>query len=116
MPKGVFVVYSSPSSIDAEEKYNIWYNEVHFPDLLDIPGIVSARRFVLSDAQMGLVEAQGAHRYLAIYELEADNLQQVLDEIGLRAADGRMRLDESIDMSVNQPLTYCYDHLASALL
>jgi hypothetical protein len=52
---------------DAE--FNRWYDEVHLPDVLGVPGIVSAQRFALAEAQMFRDQA---HRYVTIYEIEGD--------------------------------------------
>lgn len=44
-----------------EAEFNRWYNEEHIPELMALPGFLSARRFE--------VEGEG-HKFLAIYELE----------------------------------------------
>jgi antibiotic biosynthesis monooxygenase (ABM) superfamily enzyme len=44
-----------------EAGFNRWYNEEHIPELMALPGFISARRFE--------VEGEG-QKYLAIYELE----------------------------------------------
>lgn len=44
-----------------EAGFNRWYNEEHIPELMALPGYLSARRFE--------VEGEG-QKYLAIYELE----------------------------------------------
>ena len=41
---GLFLVFSNP--VDGKErKFNEWYDTVHTPEVLAIPGIVSAPRF-----------------------------------------------------------------------
>jgi hypothetical protein len=52
-----------------DEDFNRWYDEVHLPDVLGVPGIVSAQRFALSGHQM--FPKQG-HRYVTLYEIEGD--------------------------------------------
>lgn len=54
-----------------EDEFNRWYDERHVPDLLAVPGIVSAQRFALTDATG---EGKPAWSYLALYELETDHL------------------------------------------
>jgi len=44
-----------------EADFNRWYNEEHIPELMSLPGFLSARRFE--------VDGEG-HKFLAIYELE----------------------------------------------
>jgi hypothetical protein len=55
---------------DAE--LNAWYAEEHLPALLEVPGMLGARRYV--DANWpsgGVTDADGRHQYLAVYELVA---------------------------------------------
>ncbi|PRZ42321.1 hypothetical protein CLV47_106193 [Antricoccus suffuscus] len=47
--------------LEYEDEFNRWYNEEHFPERLECPGFISARRYVATE---------GAPKYLAIYELE----------------------------------------------
>lgn len=48
-----------------EEEYNRWYNEVHVHDMRNVPGVLSARRYVslLDDP-----------KYAAVYELESEDV------------------------------------------
>ena len=45
-----------------ESEFNEWYNHEHIPALAAVPGVLAARRFK---------DAEGAHRYLALYHLQA---------------------------------------------
>ena len=83
-----------------EEAFNRWYDEVHIADLLRVPGIVGARRSELTQEQLTMEtgdpelcgpERIGArHRFLAVYEIESDAPQQVLEEIRARANTAEM--------------------------
>ena len=66
-----------------EDEFNDWYTNRHLADLLAIPGIVAARRFGLSDVQ----RAPPPHPFgfCALYEIETDDLQSVLDALQARA-------------------------------
>lgn len=44
-----------------EAEWNQWYDEKHLPDLLSVPGFVSATRYQ---------ERKASSRYLAAYEIE----------------------------------------------
>jgi antibiotic biosynthesis monooxygenase (ABM) superfamily enzyme len=46
---------------EKEKQLNDWYNNVHIPALLKVPGVLSARRYVAT---------QGAPKYTAIYEFD----------------------------------------------
>src|SRR4051812_23150222 len=74
MPKATFIVFSNPASAGDEDAYNDWYDNVHVPDVTSIPGIVSARRFRAYDGRPRLEGEIGKYDYLAIYELDTDDL------------------------------------------
>jgi hypothetical protein len=57
--KGIMVVQSAPADPSREDEYNEWYSTIHIPEILSIPGFVSARRYKSADGS-----------YLAIYELD----------------------------------------------
>jgi len=69
MAKGIIYVETRPSSPDRDQEYNTWYDEIHLPELVALDGIVSARR---------LRPVDGDGPYVALYEIEADDLQSVL--------------------------------------
>jgi hypothetical protein len=48
---------------EVEEDYNRWYNEVHLRDMLGVPGVLTARRYV---------SMLDEPKYAAVYELESD--------------------------------------------
>ena len=58
--KGLFMVWADVPA-DKEEDFNRWYNEEHIAELLAIPGVLSAARYVA---------VSGSPKYLACYELE----------------------------------------------
>jgi hypothetical protein len=58
--KGLFLAWADvPASM--EQDFNKWYNEEHMAELLAIPGVLSAARYVA---------VSGSPKYLAAYELE----------------------------------------------
>ncbi len=68
MPKGVLVVMTQ-SVPGQEDEYHEWYNGVHIPELLAVPGIVAAQRF---EAVPGATGHTAPQQYLAIYEFDID--------------------------------------------
>lgn len=65
MKNPALLVFTSPApGQDAE--YNEWYSNIHVPEVLQIPGIVAAQRWKVSE-DAGI---ETEHRYLAIYELD----------------------------------------------
>ena len=97
MPKAIMVVQSRPSEPSREAEYNDWYDNTHIPELCEIPGIVSARRFALSDAQLMPVDS-AVPKYVAIYELETNDIAQVLKEMGSRVANGTVHMTDAIEL------------------
>ena len=75
-----------------EDEFRAWYDDVHIPDLLRIPGIVSARRFELDDA------AGAPHRDLVVYQLDGD-VDEIMAETGSRFADGSIVASDALDMT-----------------
>jgi hypothetical protein len=85
MAKGIIHVETRPSSPDREQEYNTWYDEVHLPELVAFDGIVSARR---------LRPVNGEGPYVALYEIEGDNLQAVLDNMVANA--GQLHMSDAL--------------------
>jgi hypothetical protein len=90
----------------ADAGFNRWYDDVHLPDLLRVPGIVAAQRYKLADVQTKRVDgrtvvvaAQDAalqHQYLAVYEIETDDLSAVLQAVSDRAGTPQMRMTDTL--------------------
>ena len=47
-----------------EARYNEWYDNVHIPALLKVPGVLGAHRYL---------SVEGEPKYIAVYELESAN-------------------------------------------
>ena len=97
MPKAVMVVLSGPSDPSREDEYNEWYGNVHVPEVCAIPGFVGARRFKVSDAGLSPVDAT-APAYLAIYELDSEDIAATCKEVMVRAGDGRIHMSDALSM------------------
>jgi hypothetical protein len=97
MARGVMIVGTRPSDPSREGEFNEWYETTHVPELCEIPGIVSARRFALSQAQLFPPDAT-RHEYVAIYEIDAENVQGVIDELGARMASGTIHMSDVVEM------------------
>ena len=105
MAKGLLIVLTKPSSEDREEEFNEWYDDTHLVDLVNVPGVTSASRYKLADAQV-VEGASLGNPYLAIYELEGDDLSQVTAAINGAASDGRFRMSDSIDRGTGQSVVF----------
>lgn len=99
-----FVFTNCTPGDDAE--FNDWYDKVHVPDLLKVPGVVACRRSKLAEPQMGNdngtlfmcgIEGIGAkYSYAACYSFETDDPKWVLEEILRRAGTEDMLMSETL--------------------
>jgi hypothetical protein len=92
MAKFSFVVLTNPVS-GLEDQFNTWYDDVHLDDVLRVRGCVSAQRFEYRDH----VEPAGKWRYLAIYEWEADSVEDARQALTESRNAGEIDVDESLD-------------------
>lgn len=90
MPKGIMVVQSRPSDPAREDEFNDWYSNTHLPEIRAVPGFVAARRYKVHDA------SGESHSYLAIYEIDADDLTDPVEELRTRSAAGRTHTTDAL--------------------
>jgi hypothetical protein len=76
------VVESSPASPERDDEYDQWYSKIHMPEVLAVPGFLAGRRYRVPAG------ADSAHAYLAVYEIEADDLTAPFAELRARSASG----------------------------
>lgn len=70
MGQNLQLVFSRmPDDLD-EAEFNAWY-DAHLPEILSIPGFVSAQRYRLEPVVVD-EDAGVQYRYLALYEIERD--------------------------------------------
>ncbi len=94
MDKYILLVQSNAAD-GRDAEYNDWYDNVHLGEVLEVEGFKAAQRFALhGDSLAGAVD----HRYLAIYEIEADNPQDALDALQA-AVSSRMAMSDAIDLA-----------------
>lgn len=87
MAKGIIYVETRPSAPDRELEYNTWYDEVHIPELVALDGFFAARR---------LRPVNGAGPYVALYEIEGDDLQAILDN--MVASAGQLHMSDALQL------------------
>ncbi len=75
--RGLMMVFSNPASAAQEKAFNDWYDDVHLREVLQVPGVVAASRYRYGEEQMLPGANPLGTDYLAIYEIEAESLQQV---------------------------------------
>lgn len=90
----VWLVFTKPVE-GKEAEFDSWYDEVHLPDVVAVPGVRSAQRYVLGPER----RPQGvtpAHQHLAVYEIDGDPAE-VFPEITRRIDSGEMTLSDALD-------------------
>jgi hypothetical protein len=92
----LFVVNTNPVE-GREQEYNEWYTTRHIADLLALPGVISARRFVLSDAQ--LTDKAHPFKYLALYEIETDDVQDFVARLISRSGTEAMPISSALSLT-----------------
>lgn len=97
-----FVVLTNPIE-GTDDVFTAWYDAVHIPEVLKVPGVVAAQRYVLADLSPpeGDVPPElsaPSHRCLVIYDLDSDPgtvMSAFLDGF----ASGTLSLDDSLDLT-----------------
>jgi hypothetical protein len=78
-----------------DEEFNDWYNNRHLPDILATEGFVAAQRFRLAEMNP---EQEFPHRYLALYEVETEDLDKTNQALMEAANDGGMFISPALDL------------------
>ena len=94
MARHLLLVHTTPLA-GREDEYNAWYDSVHLREVLEVPEFVAAQRFSVAATRAG--DPPPAHPYLAIYELETDDIDAALAR--LRKAAATMDISPALDRS-----------------
>lgn len=101
MGRYVLAVHSNAVA-GREDEYNDWYSNRHLDDLLALPGVTAARRMKLADRQLrGRTQP---FNYLALYEIETDDVNAVIDELFARVGTDRMPRSDALADDVSAVL------------
>jgi len=69
------LVVTAEVDVEVEADWNRWYDEVHLPDALACPGVLSGRRYLssgdISESDRGQSRRSKARLYTTVYELES---------------------------------------------
>lgn len=84
------IVFAGPAE-GREDDFNDWYDNIHLPEFVALPGVISGQRF--SAAPTGPTTTT---RYAAIYQLSGDPAD-VLTAMGAAVKDGSMRMSDALD-------------------
>ena len=103
MVPNLFIASTNPIE-GKDDAFNEWYDATHVPEVLDVPGVVAAQRYDISELKVPEDEDLPAqlppptHRYMVIYELD-DEPEVVMAEFLKRVMAGTLSLGEWIDLT-----------------
>ncbi len=101
MPAYKLVVMSNPLP-GREAEFAQWYQEVHLPEMVALEGFVSARRY-RHERTLG---DRDAWSHLAIYEIETDDIDRVMNGLMTVAEGGQLAMSEAIDRANSYAVVY----------
>jgi len=83
MAKWLLTRYTDCADPSREEEFNEWYTKIHIADMFENPAVVRATRYVNNDPNAG------PGKYLAIYEVESEDIDKTLAAINESMAKKR---------------------------
>jgi len=99
MAKALLIAFASPTSSEADAEFNAWYDEIHAHEVSAEVGCVTA---VTRYRQAG--EVGGRPRYIAVYELETDDVGSVAESFNAAAGARPFTATDTIDMERTPPV------------
>jgi hypothetical protein len=93
------VVGSNPAAPEQEAEFNRWYVEEHLDDVLAVAGFNAARRYTLSPVRPMADTEPSPYGYLAVYEVEADDLAVAGRDLQAALDSGAIPISETFDLS-----------------
>jgi hypothetical protein len=59
-----------------QQEFNAWYNTEHIPTIMQVPGFVTARRFILAEREFPQWLGPGGSlpKYLTLYDIESEHI------------------------------------------
>lgn len=100
-----FFVFSNPVA-GHEDEYNRWYDQQHAPDVVAIPGFVSAQRFVKNELPLYRMVDLQVPKYLVIYKIVTDDVEAVLREVNRRLQTGETVMSPTFDRTTSVSYVY----------
>ncbi|MFC1995404.1 DUF4286 family protein [Chloroflexota bacterium] len=87
MGKWLLVVETNCVDAARETEFNEWYDKIHVPDVLEVPGFIRATRYENTDP------SDEKAKFLATYEIETDDIDKFIktltEHIDGKKAEGR---------------------------
>jgi hypothetical protein len=100
-----FFVFSNPTA-GHEDEYNKWYDEQHGPDVVAVPGFVTAQRFVKNELPLYRMVDLQVPKYLIIYKIVTDDIEAVFAEVNRRLKTGETIISPTFDTKTSVSYVY----------
>jgi hypothetical protein len=101
MAKAILIASSSPTSPEQEAEFNDWYENTHIGQVrAAVPSITNVSRYRSVDP----TGASDEVRYIAIYEMDSDNVAADAALLGAAAQSGKLDPTTTMDVAVNPPV------------
>src|SRR5579862_2156427 len=100
-----FFVFSNPTA-GHEDEYNKWYDEQHAPDVVAVPGFVTAQRFVKNQLPLYRMVDLQVPKYLIVYKIVTDNVEAVFGEVNRRLKTGETVISPTFDTKTSVSYVY----------
>jgi hypothetical protein len=95
MAEYTLIVMTNPVA-GREDEYNDWYDNQHVPDVLRVKGFTGAQRFKVADEK-----SDAPFKYCALYQLETDDIDGVVANLGKVAGTDAMPMSSALDMNLS---------------
>jgi hypothetical protein len=107
MAKSMFMAWASPVDDASDAEFNAWYDGTHVPQVrAAIPAITAVHRYRVADVPG--VGAAATHRYIAVYEMDTDDVAGAMAALGAASTDGRIQMTATMDLTGNPPVLQWY--------
>ena len=94
------LAWSSPASPDQAGEFEDWYERTHIPQIrAAVPSITAVSRYRLVNPQ----SPGRSGRYLAVYELDTDDISAASAALADSAAAGRMDMTTAMNVTDHPP-------------
>jgi hypothetical protein len=105
----IFAVHANPVE-GREEEFNSWYDD-HMREIIELPGFVGARRFVVDGEP--IQGPKPSLRYLILYEIESDDPKSVMAGMAARAANRRGEAANTTPMDIPNCTSMIYKQVGA---
>jgi len=97
MKKRYKMVVFTNAAASLEREFNDWYQNTHLKDIVGIKNFDAAQRYTFT---LNITDGPDLAPYLAIYDIETDDIHAAIKAMNDLAASGRMPLPESMGKNI----------------